>query len=105
MDDEAHQRLQRHIFPRPPNDVIDSAALAGFREPEKQTWIHGDDFHADQPRRFRCGFHGADARNPGPVEIVELVGVDGKTYRAGQCKLCGSIFWGVRGERPAAERR
>ena len=34
MDDEASRRLQRHIYPRPPEDVLDEALLRGFRDPD-----------------------------------------------------------------------
>jgi hypothetical protein len=98
MDDEASRRLQRHIYPRPPEDVVDEAILRGFHKPEDQEWLRGDDLHADKPLPFLCGFH-ADTRNERPVAVVDLDGLDGRTYRVGQCPRCGRIFWGVKGER------
>jgi hypothetical protein len=99
MDDEARQRLQRPNFPRPPDDVIDEAHLAGFLTPHEQTWIRGDGLHVGRPAQFRCGFHNETWNDP-PVEVADLPGRDGKIYRAGQCLRCGRIFWGVLGERP-----
>jgi hypothetical protein len=96
MDDEARQRLQRHIYPRPPEDVIDEAILRSLRKPEEQDWHRGDDLHADKPMPFSCGFHN-DTRYDRPLEMVDLDGLDGKTYRVGQCPRCGRMFWGVKG--------
>jgi hypothetical protein len=33
------------------------------------------------------------------VQLLNLAGADGTTYRAGQCGACGRIFWDVKGER------
>jgi hypothetical protein len=105
MRDVERRRLQEHVFPRPPEDVIDEAILRGFRKPEDQQWILGIGLDLDDPREFRCGFHSPTCRDHGPVEITDLPGMDGKTYRVGQCSRCGRMFWGVKGEWPNAGRR
>ena len=93
-------RVQRYFYPRPPEEVIDTCILWGFRKPEDQTWILAIDLHIERPREFRCGFHRLMIRDPSPVEVVDLAGMDGKTYRVGQCRRCGRVFGGVKGERP-----
>jgi hypothetical protein len=99
MDDDERRRLDRHVYPRPLEDVIDSAILWGFRRPENQTWIRPDGMHVEEPRPFRCGFHRPDVEGPAPITFTDLQGIDGKTYRVGQCPRCGRKFWGVKGER------
>src|ERR1700736_1346554 len=99
MEDDERRRLQRHVYPRPPEDVIDEAILRGFVRPEDQDWHRSDDLHTADPRPFRCGFHRPDVEGPGPIIVADLPGLAGKTYRVGQCPKCGRIFWGVRGER------
>jgi hypothetical protein len=37
--------------------------------------------------------------------VLDLAAADGKTYRVGQCRRCGRVFWGVKGEPSPAERR
>jgi hypothetical protein len=96
MRDEERLRVQRHFFPRPPEEVIDTCILWGFRKPEDQDWILAIDLYLEQPRQFRCGFHRPTNRDPGLVEVVNLGGMDGKTYRVGQCSRCGRMFWGVK---------
>jgi hypothetical protein len=99
MNADERRRLQEHVYPRPPEDVIDEAILRGFCKPEDQDWLRSEGLQADQPTTFRCGFH-SGLVNYGPVPVADLQGLDGKTYRVGQCDRCGRIFWGVRGERP-----
>jgi hypothetical protein len=96
LDEAERQRVERHIYPRPPEDVIDSAILWGFRKPEDQNWLRGDELHVDQPQPFLCGFH-ADTRNDRPIVVADL---DGKTYRVGQCRRCGRVFWGLKAASP-----
>jgi hypothetical protein len=98
VDEVEGRRFERHFYPRPSEDVIDVANLRGFHNPEDQQWLRGDDLHVDQPRPFLCGFH-ADTRNDRPISEVDLDGLDGKVYRVGQCRQCGRMFWGVKGER------
>jgi hypothetical protein len=98
VDEEESRRLEQHIYPRPPADIIDIAILRGFRKPEEQHWLRCPDFHTDRPMPFRCGFHN-DARDDAPVPAVEPDGIDGKTYRVGQCRRCGRMFWGVKGDK------
>jgi hypothetical protein len=102
MDDDAARRLQRHIYPRPPEDVLDEAFLRGFRDPDAQEWIRDATLSAESPPQFRCGFHRPDVPGPGPIAFADLDGLDGKTYRVGQCSRRGRIFWGVKGERGPA---
>ncbi len=65
MDEQERWRLQRHVYPRPPEDVIDEAILWGFRRPEGQIWIRVDDFHTAAPAPFRCGGpHRANVEGP-----------------------------------------
>jgi hypothetical protein len=45
MRDAERQRLQRHFYPRPPQEVIDTCILWGFRGPEDQDWILAIDLH------------------------------------------------------------
>jgi hypothetical protein len=42
MDEAEHQRVERHIYSRRPEEVIDSAILCGFHRLEVQTWIRTD---------------------------------------------------------------
>jgi hypothetical protein len=105
MRDAERLRVQRHFYPRPPEEVIDTCILWAFRKPEDQEWILGIGLDAERPRQFRCGHHRPTRRDPGPVEVVDLPGMDGRTYRVGQCPRCGRIFWGVKGERPNTGRR
>jgi hypothetical protein len=100
MRDAERLRIQSHFYPRPPEEVIDACILWGFRKPEDRTWILAIDLRAVRPREFRRGFHRPTYRDLGPVEVVDLAGMDGKTYRVGQCDRCGRMFWGVKGERP-----
>jgi hypothetical protein len=94
--DVERRRLQEHVFPRPPEDVIDEAILRGFRRPEDQEWFLALDLHVECPREFRCGFHRPTHHDPGPVETVDLAGMDGEAYRVGQCPRCWRMFWGVK---------
>jgi hypothetical protein len=105
MDDEESDRVSRYLYPRPPADVVDAAARAGLRYPAVQTWARSEGVHVVKPLRFRCGHHALTERDPGPVQLIDLHGADGKTYRAGQCRLCGRVFWGILGERPVADYR
>jgi hypothetical protein len=105
MDEAESDRIDRYLYPRPPADVIDAAALAGLREPGEQTWARSVGLHVERPLRFRCGAHPVRKRDPGPVNLLDLAGTDGKTYRIGQCRLCGRIFWGVKGEPSPTECR
>jgi hypothetical protein len=57
MRDAERLRVQRHFYPRPPEEVIDTCILWGFRKPEEQDWILGIGLHDERPREFRCGFH------------------------------------------------
>jgi hypothetical protein len=100
MDDVERDRIDRYLYPRPPGDVVGAAARAGLRDPEAQDWIRGDGLHVEKPLRFRCGLHGSDTLRDRPVEVLDLNGADGKIYSVGQCRSCGRIFWGVKGERP-----
>jgi hypothetical protein len=98
MDDIERDRIDRYLFPRPPQDILDHAAHAGLLDPARQIWVRSEGLHVEKPLRFRCGHHAVTERDPGPVALLDLTGADGKTYRAGQCRLCGRIFWGTRGE-------
>jgi hypothetical protein len=98
MDDIERDRIDRYLYPGPPADVLDAAARAGLRDPAEQTWSRSEGLHVDKPLRFRCGHHALAERDPGPVPLLDLPGADGKTYRAGQCRSCGRIFWGVKAE-------
>jgi hypothetical protein len=100
MDDAERDRMERYLYPRPPADVLEAAARAGLRDPAAQGRIWGDDLHAERPMRFKCGLHGGDTLRDRPVEVLDLAGADGNSYRVGQCARCGSIFWGVKGEKP-----
>ena len=95
MDEAERRRIDEHIYPRPPADILDGAARAGLRDPSEQMWIRGG-LSDERPRTFRCGFHTGATRDPGPVPVIDLTGLDGKTYRVGQCRRCGRIFWGVK---------
>jgi hypothetical protein len=98
VDEEESRRLEQHIYPRPPEDIIDRDILRGFRKPEDRLRIRCPDFHTDRLIPFRCGCHNY-ARDDPPVPVVELKGIDGKTYRVGQCRRCGRMFWGVKGDK------
>jgi hypothetical protein len=100
VDDAESVRIERYLYPRPPADVLAEAARAGLRNPAAQDWIRGDDLHAERPVRFKCGLHGGDTLRDRPVEVLNLDGADGKSYRVGQCRRCGRVFWGIKGERP-----
>jgi hypothetical protein len=100
MDDVERDRIDRYLYPRPPADVIDSASRVGLRDPSHQTWARSEGLQVEFPLRFRCGHHAVTERDPGPVQLLDLHGADGKTYRVGQCGRCGRVFWGVRGEGP-----
>jgi hypothetical protein len=45
-----------------------------------------------------CGLHGSETLRDWAVELLDLTGADGKTYRAGQCQRCSRVFWGIHGE-------
>jgi hypothetical protein len=98
MDDVERDRIDHYLYPRPPADVLEAAARAGLRDPVRQTWARSEGLHVEKPLRFRCGHHAVTERDPGPVNLLDLHGTDGKTYRAGQCRRCGRIFWGVKGQ-------
>jgi hypothetical protein len=85
--------------------VIGAAALAGLRDPTIQMWSRSEGLHVVKPLRFWCGHHEVTERDSGPVELLELPGTDRKAYRVGQCRRCGDIFWGVRGEPSPSELR
>jgi hypothetical protein len=98
MDDIERDRIDRYLYPRPPADVLDVAARAGLRDPANQAWSRSEGLHVEKPQRYRCGHHALTERDPGPVQLLDLNGGDGKTYRVGQCWRCRRVFWGVKGE-------
>jgi hypothetical protein len=99
MDDVERDRIDRYLYPRPPADVLDAAARAGLRDPAAQDRMRCPGLSDERPLRFKCGHHN-DTERDRPVVLIELAGLDGKTYRGGKCMRCGRIFWGIRGERP-----
>jgi hypothetical protein len=101
MDENERRRVQQHIYPRPPEEVIDTCVLWSYRQPEDQDWIRCGDFHTDAPETFRCGGpHRADVEGPLVAGPADVPGMDGKTYQVAQCPGCGRMFWGVKGEKP-----
>jgi hypothetical protein len=101
VDDIERDRVSRYLYPRPPQDILDEAARAGLRDPAARDWIRCPDLSDETPLRFKCGHHN-DTDGDKPVELLNLVGADGKTYRPGQCRRCGRIFWSMKGERSPA---
>jgi hypothetical protein len=83
MDDIERDRIDRYLFPRPPQDILVGATRAGLRDPDAQMWCRSEGLHVEKPLRFRCGHYAVTERDPGPVALLDLTGADGNVYRVG----------------------
>jgi hypothetical protein len=50
MDEQESRRTQQYLYPRPPEEVLDTCIVWGFRRPEDQDWICCGDLDTDARR-------------------------------------------------------